>query len=427
MKSSSDEAQPHPAEPLARTGLTRRFAWGLLDQLASSGTNFGLSLVGGRLLGVSGLGVITIGFSAYLIVLGFQRSLLSDPFIVVSSEYTSEERRRGTKGSITATVGLGLVAAAIIAVLGLWIGGAIGRGLLIFAPWLVPALIQDLWRMLLFRDERGGAATANDAVWLTTMSGCLLISRGFHADWVLVSCWGLGAMASTIFGFAQLRAWGAPPKSAWKWMITDAWPVGRWFAAGGIVYTIASQLVVFLLAGLLGAAAVGGLRSVQVIFAPLSVLGPAAALPGLPMIRKAVGESHAKARTLALRLSTTLLLLTSAYLLACWVNRALLLTAVFGPEFARYGGLIWPIGVHQLVTAAAGGYDLLLKAHRGGKRILLSLSLSSLVTLALLGYLSLRFGILGGAWAIALGASIGTASIIAFASRVDRIGQAEIQ
>jgi O-antigen/teichoic acid export membrane protein len=284
----------------------------------------------------------------------------------------------------------------------------------------MPALLQDLWRTLLFRDDRGAAATANDAVWLITMSAGLAMSYGSGDAWMIVACWGVGAMVSAIVGFMQIRIWGAHPRTSWQWMIRDAWPVGRWFVAESMLYTIASQLVVFLLAGMLGAPAVGGLRAVQVIFVPLSLLGPAASLPGLPLMRKAVGESLAAARTLALKLSTVLCLLTLAYLLVCSINRGPLLTAVFGPDFAEYDGLIWPLGVHQLVTAAAGGYYLLLKAHREGKWILLSLSLSSVVTLASAAYLSLRIGILGGAWGIALGASIGTASIIASASRIDR-------
>jgi O-antigen/teichoic acid export membrane protein len=424
MKSFSADAGPQPTPPRSQERLRGKFTWGLLDQLVSSATNFGLSLVAGRLLGVSGLGVIAIGFSAYLIVLGFHRALVSEPLIVASIT-NPEVRRRATRSSISATAGLGLASASIVALVGLWIGGPIGRGLLIFAPWLFPALLQDLWRMLLFRDDRGGAATANDAVWLVTMAALLATSHGFRADWTVVACWGLGATASAILGFAQLRVWVAHPRTSRDWLIREAWPVGRWFAAESSVYTAASQVVVFLLAGLIGTAAAGGLRSVQVIFAPLSLLGPATALPGLPLMRKAIRESHGTARKLALKLSIVLFLLTAGYLVASSVNEGGLLAAVFGDDFFRYRDLILPVGVHQLVLAAGGGYYLLLKAHRGGKWILLSRTLSSLVTVPLVASMSLRFGILGGAWAIALGASIGTASIIAFASRADRIGRAE--
>ncbi len=124
----SDEAPPQPARPQPR-GLKRKFGWGLLDQVASSGTNFGLSLFGGRLLGASGLGVIAIGFSAYLIVLGLQRALLSEPLIIVSSVQEYEVRRKGTRSSISATVGFGVAAACVVGLLGLWIGGDVGKGL----------------------------------------------------------------------------------------------------------------------------------------------------------------------------------------------------------------------------------------------------------------------------------------------------------
>jgi O-antigen/teichoic acid export membrane protein len=425
MDPFSDEVQPLPEQLPPGRGLKRVFAWGLLDQLLRSATNFGLSLFAGRLLGVSGLGVIAIGFSMYLIVLSFHRALVSEPLIIVSSVQEPDVRGGKTRSSITATVGLGLAAGSFVAVAGLWIGGDIGRGLVIFAPWIAPALLQDLWRMLLFRDDRGRAAAANDGVWLATMSLCLAFSLGFRADWIVAACWGAGALASTIVGYVQLRPRGSHLRVSWEWLTQDAWPVGRWFVAENCVYTVASQAAVFLLAGLIGAAAVGGLRSAEVMFAPLSLLGPAIALPGLPLIRKAVEESYAEARTLAFRLSVVLVALTSIYLLASSIGQGALFTFVFGDEFAAYRGLIWPVGVNQLMTAAAAGYILLLKAHRRGKPILLARTLTSVVALVLLAPLSLRFGIMGGAWAIALGAGIGTASIIAFSSKIPRTARAE--
>jgi O-antigen/teichoic acid export membrane protein len=408
-------AQPQLGDSQPKATLKRKLAWGFLDQLFSSATNFGLSLLGGRLLGVSGLGIIVIGFSAYLIVLSFQRALLSEPLIIISSANDPEIRRRGTRSSISATVGLGLTAAAIFALLGLSLGGEIGLGLLCFAPWLLPALLQDLWRTILFRDGRGGSAAVNDAIWVVTMFACLPITQSFKEEWAVVACWGLGSLAGAILGFGQVRSGAADPRITWAWF-RQAWSIGRWLAAENSVYTVASQIVIFVLVGLIGAAAVGGLRAAQSIFAPLSILWPAIALPGLPLIKNAIEESHAAARALSLKLSIVLLLLTGAYLVAASLNRGALLTGVFGEGFARYAGLIWPVGIHQLMTAAAGGHSLLLKALRMGKWILLSRTFTSIVTLVTLVPLSLRFGIVGGGWAMALGTSVGTISIIVFAS-----------
>ena len=50
----------------------RKVAWGFGDQFFSSLTNFGLTIIAGRSLGPEALGVISIGFSAYVIDLVFQ-------------------------------------------------------------------------------------------------------------------------------------------------------------------------------------------------------------------------------------------------------------------------------------------------------------------------------------------------------------------
>ena len=56
----------------------RNFAWGFASQGASSVTNLALSVLAGWLLGPSDLGAIFVGFSTYLLAMGFLRSLITD-------------------------------------------------------------------------------------------------------------------------------------------------------------------------------------------------------------------------------------------------------------------------------------------------------------------------------------------------------------
>ena len=63
---------------------SRTFAWGFVAQSLSSATSLSLTLMSGRLLGPGGLGVIFIGFSSYLVVLGLLRALVVDPMIASS-------------------------------------------------------------------------------------------------------------------------------------------------------------------------------------------------------------------------------------------------------------------------------------------------------------------------------------------------------
>lgn len=410
MEDLNDEATRTPSRN--QTGFRTRIAWGVVDQGLSSATNFALSLFAARLLGASGLGTIAIGFSAYLVTLGFQRSLFAEPAVIASSAESDTERDRVTRSVVGASIVFACLTAVALAVVGLVVGGRVGRGLLIFAPWVLPALIQDLWRMLLFRDGRGFAAACTDGVWLAGMLMALPAAWNLRADWAMSGCWGVGATFGAAVGFFQLRTRTAAPRTAWAWATAEAWPVGRWFAAEGAVYTAASQFVIFFVAGLLGAQAVGGLRSVQVLFAPFALLGPAFALPGLPLITRALQRSPRAAWKMALKLSTLLAVLAFGYLLASLVAGEHMLSAILGPDFARYSSLIWPLGTQQVLAATSSGFFILLKAARRGKALLVYRTIVSLSTVAAVIALTVPFRLLGAAWGVASATAIGSVILI---------------
>jgi hypothetical protein len=79
----------------------RDFAWGFASQGASSVTNLGLSLLAGRLLGPSDLGAIFVGFSFYLLAMGFQRSLITDPHLAATASLDEDARRGATRSALT--------------------------------------------------------------------------------------------------------------------------------------------------------------------------------------------------------------------------------------------------------------------------------------------------------------------------------------
>src|SRR2546430_794085 len=137
--------------------------WGLMDQILSSASNFALVVMIGRTLGPAPLGRVASGFAAYVIVLLLVRALVSDPFIVGTRD---EDRPGLAQRAAMATIGVALLIAGTFAGVGLAVRGTIGTGLLLFAPWLVPLLLQDVWRYALFGMHRGKSAAVNDLVWL---------------------------------------------------------------------------------------------------------------------------------------------------------------------------------------------------------------------------------------------------------------------
>ncbi len=373
---------------LARTaGISKptwgRWAWGFIDQGFSSVSNFGLTLLAARLLGPGGLGVVAIGFALYLVALSFQRSLISQPLVISSSTLAPRERSEATASSVTATLMLALAVALVLAGFGALLGGAVGHGLVLILGMVLS----------------------------------LPLAWSLHTTWAVIGCWGLGAGLGAALGLVQARATLAGPIAAWDWWKRDAWPMGRWLAGEGTIYMIISQTTLFVLVALLGTAAIGGYRAAATIFAPLTLLRPAIALPGLPAMTRAVSSSRRKGRRVAGQLSGGLVAFTTIYVLLLSTRRMQLLALVFGASFGRFAGLILPIGIEEIFNAFAVGFYLFLKGSRQGRSILWSTAIAETSTLVGATALALRYGLLGAAWGMTASAGLECIFVLYFSLR----------
>ena len=393
----------------------RDMGWGVLDQALSSATNFGLTLLAGRLLGPRGLGIVVIAFSVYLLALSLQRALVNDPLVVATAQLAVQERHRAVRSAVTLVLGSGIIFSGVILAIAALLPPAGASGLRLIAPWIVPTLLQDLWRSVLFRDRRGAAAALNDGLWAVGIVVALPVAIATRQEWAVMGAWGFGAALGAIAGFAQTRDRPERPGLAWRWWRSKAWPFGRWLGLESLVLSAHSQAVVFLLGWLLGTGGLGGLRAAEAIFAPMTLLGPALDLPGLPAMSRALAESAAAAWRRALQISGMALTAVAAYLLVVGLWRREVLTIVFGAAFAGFGGLVVPISVMQLLYAGAIGFSLLLKAQQRGRALVGSRILSSVISLLLLLYLGSRYGLMGAAWGLALGNGLRWVSVIVLA------------
>jgi O-antigen/teichoic acid export membrane protein len=350
------------------------------------------------------LGVIAIGFSAYLTLQALHHAFVVEPLVLATTGAHPAERDHGTRTAITAVLVVAAASAAILALLGLIVPAPVGRGLLLFAPWAGVAIIQDMWRSVLFRDERGAAAAANDGVWALGMAIVLVpVVLLRHDDIAVVSVWGAGAAPAALMGFAQVGLAPIGARPALAWLRTHALPLGRWLALSIVVFSAGQQAVVLIVAAVLGAGAVGGLRAAQMLFAPTTLLIPALSLPILPALTQEAAKSLRRATVSAARYGLFALTLVVAYMLAAALLRDQLLTWVFGASFQRFRDLIFPFGLAQLLLAQALGYTVLLRVTRQGKTLLACQMASTVTSVALVAALSGTYGANGAAWAIAAG------------------------
>ena len=397
----------------------RGFGWGFVDQAFSSATNFGLMVLAGRALGPGGLAAVVVGFTVYLIALGFQRSLVTDPLIASSSALGEIARRFAGRAALMVVLP-GVVSITIFALgAAALIGGRFGQGVLVVVIWLPVALVQDFWRAVLFRDRRARAAAANDGLWLVVMGALAPLAWSIGNDWAIVGCWGAGALAAALVGVVQTGYIPIAIGAAYRWWRREAWSLGRWLALESVTYSLATYGTVFLLAAFLGSAAFGGLRAVQSLFAPLSLLGPAITLPGLPALARANSESPCAARSLTLQLTCAVTALTAVYVIVFTLSPGLL-TVVFGPQFARFHTIVLPIGLSQIVAATATVFPLLLKAQSRGRALLLSRLVGLVATLVILTALALTRGLVGVAWGTFGSAIVASGVFAIVATRPER-------
>lgn len=406
------------AELLVQSDSPSRFAWGFVSQGFSSATNFALTLIGGRVLGPSGLGVVAIAFSSYLLVLSSQRALVTDPLVTRSAALPPEERERATRDALTVTV-LGLVIVAGLGVAaGQALGGGIGRGLLLVAPWFPVLVLQDFWRSVLFRDGRARAAVANDALWLLAMVASAPIAWHTGSEWAVIGCWGFGGLAGSVLGVAQTGTRPARLRPALaRWRI-ELWPLGRWLGANNLGYWVFSYATLIVLVSLVGTNGFGGLRAVGTVFAPLTLIGAALALAGLPALSRRFAVSHRAAARLAFRLGLASGLVAAVYLGFVSIGGGSIIPKLFGHSFGGFTDLIWPAAVSQILGALSVGFGLLLKAQRRGSALFLTTAIWSVSSLALVAALGAWYGLLGAAWGFAAASGVSLVANTVVALRI---------
>ena len=129
-----------------------------------------------------------------------------------------------------------------------------GRGLALFAPWMVLGLAQDFWRALLFRNGRGAAAALNDGIWVAAMVLAVPIAWWTRSEWAIVGTWGAGASLGGLFGFAQTRMRPVRFAIAWRWWRKEASVLGRWLGVENVLLAAQGQVLIIVLATVLGRA-----------------------------------------------------------------------------------------------------------------------------------------------------------------------------
>lgn len=269
-------------------------AWGLVDQMLSSATNFGGSVLAARTLSSAGFGSFAIVFSLYLISLGLSRAWSSEPLFVLYSGSVEAVQREAVRAAGGFVVAVGAILAILVAVAGLLVRAVTGHALLVLAICMPGLLLQDFARLALIMFRQSRSAAANDLLWLATMLVCFLLSRRTELTPAsAVALWAATGAVAGLVGIAQLRC--IPSGAVRSWFVRVASRSWR-YASEFLLVTGTATTLTIALALVSGLSRAAGFRGAQVLIGPLAALGMAVTIQVVPIMVRHVGDLASVAR-----------------------------------------------------------------------------------------------------------------------------------
>ncbi|MGI3780727.1 MAG: hypothetical protein ACRYG2_08105 [Janthinobacterium lividum] len=390
------------------TRALRRLGWGVADQGISSLSNFALGLFVARTYGAGGFGAFTLAFVTYSVVLNASRGLGTDPLLVRHSGPPDQVWRRATAAATGTALAVGVVGGVLCVAAGLLLPPTTGGGFLVLGLGLPGLMLQDSFRFAFFACGRGRAAFANDLVWtillVATLAVLLVSGAGTPAICLLV--FGGTASAAAVVGALQAHVVPRPVRIR-SWLRTHRSLSFRYLGEN-VSFSLASQIRTFVLGGVASLAAVGYVRSSEILMGPFLVLLMGLSQVAVPEASRALAGGPARLRAFCLRLGAV-----QAGAAVAW--GAVLLTvfplgpgpALLGEIWGPTSRLIPPITLTvcatSFMTAANAGLRAMGTSRRSLKAQLITATVY--VTLACLG--AVLGGAIGTSWGVTVAQAVG--------------------
>lgn len=263
-------------------GLLNRAVWGIGDQVVSSVTNFAIGLYAAHELPVRDFGGFSLAFITFSFVLNGSRGLSTEPLLVRHSGEPNPAWRAAVAQTSGVALLVGIAAAIPTAVIGLLMGGAVGRSLAALAVCLPALTLQDSWRYAFFAVGQGKKSFVNDSVW----AGALVVALVALHHWGGIGAarcmlaWGGTATAGAVLGCWQARLMPSL-RGAIDWPRKHRDLCYRYLLEN-LSISGATQLRYYGLGGIAGLAIVAHVRATDILMAPFLILLTGVGLVALP-------------------------------------------------------------------------------------------------------------------------------------------------
>lgn len=387
---------------ILRRPAARRSAWVAFSQCVTSLSSFLLAVLVGRTSTAEAFGYFTLGFLAYVTVLSLARALVMEP-LAIRYGVTATDPAGVITSAASAALGVGTMAGAVLAACALVASGEMGRVLFMIGLILPGLIMQDFWRFAFFTLATPRKAAASDCLWFALQvasSGLVLVTGASVVR--LVAAWGCAGCVAAAWGIAQARV---RPGGGGTEFVRQHRALGGAFLTDFLVMRGTSYAVVVALVPMVGAAAVGGLRGVLVLYGPYTTV-----LFGIASSVLAEGGRFLARRPDHFLGSQRLISLAMALLAALWGLALLAMPAtwgraVLGDTWRVASPLILPVGAGQVASGLAAGSLMGLRVLAAGRALVRVRVLGAATTLVL-GVLGALHGVTAAAWGMTCGALV---------------------
>lgn len=255
----------------------RETNWALVDQGVVSGVNFLTMVLLARMLGVEQFGKFSIAWLVLLFFKSLQAALVVAPMMSIGPKQSEEERAHYYGAVILQQAAIALLTFLLIAA-GIWTAALLlfdlglgGLGLALAAAAATDQL-QDFIRRYLYTRERAFAACWNDIICFGSRTlllfGMLIFAStsGTVALWLIAGSSALAACIGALL-IEPVRF----DRNFFFRICGHHWSFAKWIFGSAIFRWMSGHLIVFMSGGILGAYAVGAIRSTTNILAPVQV------------------------------------------------------------------------------------------------------------------------------------------------------------
>ncbi len=326
-----------------RSGGAQRARWGLLDQVLSSLTNFGLTAVVAHQVAPDEFGSFSLALAVYILSLWVARSVVGEPFVVRLTEAPAATAAAAARQALGAALVVGIVWGAGMVAAGGFLGEN-GRPMQAMGLFLPGLLVQDGYRYVLMAAGRVRSATASDGIWLILqwILFVALLLGGRAGAVALTAAFGVAATAAGLVAWRRTRVAPAP-RAWWTWLRAHR-DLGIPFVLELVTVNGATQLSMVAIAAFGGVVAVGELRAAVLLLGPTTVVCSGLFLVAIP---EAVRMRNRSLPGLAILVYTLAISMSLAIL--AWAAVLLLVPASAGEALL---GANWARGRHVLIPMA---------------------------------------------------------------------------